>query len=262
MRFRIKRYKHTPDFIIETLDSHLVHSLTALYGSDIHEDDSSEEGIHFYVRKEQVIVDGLHTIYTEDPLQTIENIIFEKTQITSECIGLHAAAIAYLDRAYIFCASTGVGKTTLTAFLTSQGFEYLTDDCVLIEKDSHRLLPYPKPMYIRGGSMKVLAQLGINLTVTPFIDSGKIPRYAYQPHSPVKVSYPIERIFFLQRTGSQNSLSSLVGQDALVQLLRSFITVQQPDTKTIQALTVLSKHCGELCYSDMEYVSKIIRGDI
>ena len=49
-------------------------------------------------------------------------------------VSLHAAALAHGDRAVLFPAETGAGKTTLTLALLRAGFRLLSDDCPLLRR--------------------------------------------------------------------------------------------------------------------------------
>lgn len=262
MKYRIRRFKHWPDFIIDTADQGLLCSLQALYGRSFYPDDSLEEGSHFQTGDGYVIYNGTRTVHTREPLAAIENIIFRETRISPDCIGLHAAAVAYKENAYVFCAGTGTGKTTLTAYLTGKGMEYLTDDHVLVEKASLQLLPYPKPMHIREGGLRVLRGLGAAPEASPFTDAGNIQRYIYQPADPARERYPIDKILFLERTKDKNAASPIPAQEALIKLMSSFVALQQQDAAAIRSLALLTKKCFSLKYCDMEYVRSFIEEKI
>lgn len=72
---------------------------------------------------------------------------------------LHAAAAAWDGRAVVLSGPTESGKSTLAAGLGLAGFEYLTDEVVVLDPETHEVAPYPKPLNIDPGSWSVLGRL-------------------------------------------------------------------------------------------------------
>lgn len=72
---------------------------------------------------------------------------------------LHAAACAHDGRAVVISGPTESGKSTLAAGLALAGFEYLTDEVVIVDPNTFEITPYPKPLNIDPGSWPVLAEL-------------------------------------------------------------------------------------------------------
>lgn len=68
------------------------------------------------------------------------------------------------------CGSTGAGKTTLTAYLVSRGFRYITEDCILINYADELVNPCPLPLHLRDGGAKVLSENNIVLNYQ-YVDS-------------------------------------------------------------------------------------------
>lgn len=88
-------------------------------------------------------VDSLMTAAT----QTITGRFIAKQ--TGRILMFHAGAVAHptTNRAVVYVAAGGTGKTTLTRLLGSR-YRYLTDETVGIDAE-HQVLPYPKPLSIR-----------------------------------------------------------------------------------------------------------------
>lgn len=72
---------------------------------------------------------------------------------------LHAAAAEWAGGALALPAPMNAGKTTLVAALVDDGFGYLTDETLALDRDTLRVRPYPKPLSIDPGSREVLARL-------------------------------------------------------------------------------------------------------
>jgi len=73
------------------------------------------------------------------------------------CAQFHAAAVAGPAGAVLLRGRKGCGKTTLTAALLDAGFDYLTDDVVLM--DTHlNVVSLPLGLSLKKGSWSVLEQ--------------------------------------------------------------------------------------------------------
>ena len=96
----------------------------------------------------------------------------------SNIIFLHAAAILHSSLAYIFAASTGSGKTTLTAYLSESGCGYISDDETRIDMTSLRVHSDPKPLHLREESIPILRSCGIDITV-PVTETESFRRIVY-----------------------------------------------------------------------------------
>jgi hypothetical protein len=61
----------------------------------------------------------------------------------------HAAAVAWRDRGLLLPGTIGAGKTTLAAWLATQGFAYLTDELVWVPHDSVLLHAFTRPLNLK-----------------------------------------------------------------------------------------------------------------
>ena len=68
---------------------------------------------------------------------------------------VHAGAVALGERAVLFPAVSGTGKSTMVAACVAAGFSYLTDEAVAFDDDltAH---PYPKPIALSPESLRLL----------------------------------------------------------------------------------------------------------
>ncbi len=69
----------------------------------------------------------------------------------------HAAGLSKGDRTVVLSGTSGSGKTTLTAGLIARGWDYLSDEAVVVDPTTRRITPYPKPLTVKAGSQPVLA---------------------------------------------------------------------------------------------------------
>ncbi|HEX6220010.1 MAG TPA: hypothetical protein VF115_02850 [Acidimicrobiia bacterium] len=68
---------------------------------------------------------------------------------------VHSGVVANGDRILALPALSGHGKTTLTAALVREGFEYLSDEALVFE-DGGTVIPYPKPFALSEWSADLL----------------------------------------------------------------------------------------------------------
>lgn len=197
---------------------------------------------------------------TDRPLNSLEDILFNTTTFSENIIALHGAAIEYNGYSYVFLAPTTTGKTTLTAYLTHLRFGYITEDCVLVDKNNLVIYPYTCPIHLRWGGIDVLNKYGINIENLEFLDDPVSSRYVYTPKNSVQNSTPLKKIFFISRHKKENKIISMTASESVRALLQSSITVPQLTSDYIKSITDISKTgCSKLKYSDMEYVAKVIK---
>ena len=83
----------------------------------------------------------------DTPLETIRQLLLDQViPLVLNHYGkhvLHAGAVVLPVGAIAFLGASGVGKSTLTASFSQQGFPLLTDDCVLLEKKDDQIFVVP-----------------------------------------------------------------------------------------------------------------------
>jgi hypothetical protein len=68
----------------------------------------------------------------------------------------HAGALAYKGRGVLVPGAIGAGKTTLTAWLVTQGLDYLTDEMVWVPEGSDSLHAFTRPLNVKHPSRLAL----------------------------------------------------------------------------------------------------------
>lgn len=69
----------------------------------------------------------------------------------------HAAALARADHGLILCGESGSGKSSLAAWLTAEGFDYLTDEVIFMGADDW-LSGLPRSITLKRGSAFIWQQ--------------------------------------------------------------------------------------------------------
>jgi len=82
-------------------------------------------------------------------------------------VAFHASMVADDDRGIMLCAPREAGKSTLAAYLVSQGFDLLTDEPALLHLDTGSVSSLGLPVSLKEGSWEVLLDALPQLTATP-----------------------------------------------------------------------------------------------
>jgi hypothetical protein len=124
----------------------------------------------------------------------------------AEIIGLHGCSFVYNGTAHLVVGPRGAGKTTLTALACRAGAQYLSDDIVLIDAASYRVLPYPILMSFKSSSHTGRTRFEL--------DRGAVARGA--------ATCIGSWIFPVYAANADSALHALPTSGVLMQLLRNF----------------------------------------
>lgn len=71
----------------------------------------------------------------------------------------HAGGLSWRGQGLVLPGAIGAGKTTLTAWLLSQGFRYLTDELVFVPQDAASFQAFTRPLNVKRGAWAALQPL-------------------------------------------------------------------------------------------------------
>ena len=151
---------------------------------------------------------------------------------------LHASAVVSPAGAIAFVGRTGLGKSTLAAYLAVNGFPLLTDDCLIIEHHDDYLCGYPLYPGLRLLPDAVRSVLN-NLVGTEPSAAYSQKRRLGPDQSTIRFHAgpaPVARIYFLDATHSSSSgytsITPVSPRDAFVKLLHFtfLMDVTEPET--------------------------------
>lgn len=92
---------------------------------------------------------------------------------------LHAGAVALGERGVLLPGPMEAGKSTLVAGLVRGGLDYLTDEAVAVGLDDGAMWPFPKPLGLDAGSVRLFPHLA------PAV--GAEPPHGPQRHIPLSL---------------------------------------------------------------------------
>lgn len=85
---------------------------------------------------------------------------FEKSlEHADSLLQIHAAAAAREGRAVLLIGDSHTGKTSLTLHLILLGFQYLSDETILVDPATLQLRPFPRNLMVREGTVRGDASL-------------------------------------------------------------------------------------------------------
>lgn len=248
-------------FTVKTNCCELVNSLKLKHGTYI-KDEKNTDFLITATKKGHLyeLSFGDKQFTTDIPLRKVEDIMYENRKYDEAIFAIHGGAVEHKGGAYLIVASTTSGKTTLTSYLTSQGFGYITDDCILLDRKSFQVHPFGTPIHLRGGGYNALEKLGCAPKDAQLLDDVSIKRYVYTPENCILRPLPLKKIFFITRTEELNLSGKMSTNEKLTALLKSPITEYTVDGKYLSFLSQLAgMPCEKLYYRDMSFVAEVIK---
>lgn len=84
-------------------------------------------------------------------------------------LSLHAAVVERHGKALILPAPPGSGKSTLCAALVHRGWRLLSDELTLIDPDSGKIQPLPRPVSLKNQSIEVIRAFAPDAVFNPSV---------------------------------------------------------------------------------------------
>ena len=124
-----------------------------------------------------LIIDGRESIRLKQPQEVLGTLILELIGLLNpgmECLAvIHGGAVAKQGKAYAFAAPSGSGKSTLVAYLSHNGYRYLSDDMIILSSPDACIVKFPIPLSIKQGSVDVLSECFPHLRAARTLPSPK-----------------------------------------------------------------------------------------
>jgi len=82
---------------------------------------------------------------------------------------IHAAVVERGGHALIMPAPPGSGKSTLCAALVARGWRLLSDELALIDVETRRITPVPRPISLKNASIRIIGQFWRDAAMSPVV---------------------------------------------------------------------------------------------
>lgn len=173
--------------------------------------------------------------------------MFNKILKTPTTNLVHGAVVGLNNKGILFCARGQRGKSTLAVLSMMEGFEYVSDDYLIVEKEGDKL--YTHPMYsIITLSPRMYNELYDKLDGCRFVsNNARKDKYVInisKYHPVFKKKYPIEICMFPEIVSdSEPSIEPCEKGRAITQLIQSTVMQMNDlgDTTTIKKLLDMVK---------------------
>lgn len=176
---------------------------------------------------------------------------------------IHAGAVRYGTNSIILPGNSGSGKSTLTAWLITHGFQYLTDELILLS-DKGRIIPFTRPISFKDEQivLSLFPQtLKTNMEQIVSDENGAmIPHRLLNPDFSQTKSTVTHVIFPEFQKGAQTDLYEISPAKSCMMLLKSHVNARNLSGLGISRLSRLVKHCQsfKLIYGGFEGLDKIL----
>ena len=195
---------------------------------------------------------------TEDPTIALGHLIWEINQAVIESSIdaplVHAAAAETDGHGILLPAASGSGKSTLVAGLASVGFGYLTDDVAVLDWESGRIQPYPKPIALDRALWPLFPALAeFPEPVSRYFGQRAFVSYRDIGATTGRPSTPQLIVIPRYLPGTETRLVGLTRADTLVQLAGQSFNLTRFGARSLELLSVLAADCQSyrLEYSDL-----------
>ncbi|MBC8554323.1 MAG: hypothetical protein H8D23_32335 [Candidatus Brocadiales bacterium] len=167
-----------------------------------------------------------------------------------EFFQLHAGAVIKEGRIILLPANHGQGKTTLTLSLTRNNYRCLSDDIVLIEPETNRIIPFPRSFLIKDKSIKNMAKSHLIDKKSGYYCKSEDILY-YNPcstnKSPIRNTKPYTIIELKHSRRFKNELRTVSKSQMCIKLLRQSFNIHNYKRNGVTILTSLVRNSK--CYS-------------
>ncbi|UTW54141.1 HprK-related kinase A [Kordiimonas sp. SCSIO 12610] len=173
---------------------------------------------------------------------------------------LHAGVVANSKGSVIISAASGGGKSTLTSLLMEKGFRLLSDEFGIVDLETVKLRPYPRPVSLKNESIEVVREIAGDDWISDIIKDGPKGDVAYRRARPndienSNIHASAKLVLFPKfEKGAVATLTKVKNADTVMRLLASSTNYQVIGEKAFTALNDLSStaEAYEMVYGSSE----------
>lgn len=202
----------------------------------------------------EILVDGKNKYQTNIKSELFSSLEWMVTcnalSHLQEFFQLHAGAVIKKGKIILLPANHGQGKTTLTLSLTQNNYRCLSDDIVLIEPETTRIIPFPRSFLIKNKSIKNMAEAHLIDKKSGYYCKSEDIFY-YNPYytnkSYIRNTKPLTIIELKHSRRFKNELRPVSKSQMCIKLLRQSFNIHKYKRSGVTILTKLVK--SSKCYS-------------
>ena len=181
----------------------------------------------------------------------------------------HSAAVSDRGRGLILCGSGGSGKSSLAAWLTASGFQYLTDEVIAIPLGDGDIRGFCRSLILKHGSEFIWRRWLLNEQTHGFLrfpdGSTWIAPTLFNPNAVCQSAIPYLVLFPKYVPDSPLNVQRLTQADTLFRLMQCLVNARNFPDGGLPATARLAKQVQaySLTYSNIEsaveWIKQIIR---
>lgn len=155
---------------------------------------------------------------------------------------LHGSAVCIDTTAVAFIAKTGSGKSTLAASFSKNGYQFLTDDCLQVDKINSQYLVQPSHPSIRLWDDSLVKLFPENVSkALPTDYTPKTRLLANEDIVYCRKAQPLKSIYFLDDSvNSSISINPVSGSNSIIELEKHSFLLDMENRE------VLKKHFQQI----------------
>lgn len=193
----------------------------------------------------------------------MNEVIFHCINTNNSHHALHAGAVCRGNRCIILPGQSGNGKSTLTAWLVMNGFQYLTDELIFLDSDA-QVLPMTRPISLKVGPSHEswLLQEGHEDIITS--DTGSmIPHQLLNDNFEARQPKVTDIIFPRYAHNAEPGLLEISSAKSSLYLLRSHVNARNLQGHGVAEMALIVKQCRSftLSYSSFDDLQQTFNSD-
>lgn len=160
--------------------------------------------IHILKHDTEYILSGKGQTYTIKDLKSVVFYLYAiidklvESNMNGEFCVLHGGVIAKDNTAYCIIAPTMSGKSTFVSYFSLNGYEYLSDDYIFINREQKVITPMPLPISLRETTV-LKAFLKTKQLISGHNELKGENNTLFLPNRNLSRSYPLTNVIFIQR---------------------------------------------------------------
>lgn len=135
-------------------------------------------------------------------IRYVESFIIKNAYAINGHIMLHGGAVSRNGKAIAIVGNSFAGKSTATAYCCSRGFEYVTDDKVLINTDTFEIIPFQRKIMLRPDTANLLQEKYRIKLCTSKLRLRGIERDYYTPNTFTTQTPYLKKVIILNRVSN------------------------------------------------------------
>lgn len=189
----------------------------------------------------------------------IENFLIRNSCADCGYLMLHGGGVSLNGSAFIFLADSMIGKSTLITHLCEKGFEYITDDRLVVDVNNLTVMPFNKTIMLRPEGKDILSTTYGHTFVTESFRYKKIVREFFDPDLFITENTKIKKIFVIDRKDGIKLHSETIKREMRYSELMKYCLSIKDLEKAVDFVTLGKVEMEKVQYSNLDDMASFIR---